>query len=141
MLQFRVVFFHNPRLSSKRVADGNLCRPVDTAYRRKSAIYAYRDFGVRELHHPARWCCARLPGDHGSSDPRVPGHSRLELRVILFDHAAVSESSGEVAATNLLAGMAETLRSDFKSPALGLTEVDLLRLVDRPVLPSLDDLP
>src|SRR5260370_32145485 len=87
----------------------------------KSAIYAYRDFGVANSSPPLVLLTRfRATMDH--RDPAFLDILASERRVILFDNAAVSESSGEVATT--FAGMAETA-VDFIT-ALGLTWIDLL---------------
>jgi pimeloyl-ACP methyl ester carboxylesterase len=87
----------------------------------KSAIYAYRDFGVASSSPPLVLLTRfRATMDHW--DPAFLDLLASERRVILFDNAGVSESSGEVAST--FAGMAETA-VDFIT-ALGLKKVDLL---------------
>jgi pimeloyl-ACP methyl ester carboxylesterase len=87
----------------------------------KSAIYAYRDFGVANSSPPLL-LLTRFRGTMDHWDPAFLDILASERRVILFDNAGVSESTGEVATS--FAGMAETT-VDFVS-ALGLTEVDLL---------------
>jgi pimeloyl-ACP methyl ester carboxylesterase len=87
----------------------------------KSAIYAYRDFGVASSSPPLVLLTRfRATMDHW--DPAFLDLLASERRVILFDNAGVSESTGEVAST--FAGMAETA-VDFIT-ALGLKKVDLL---------------
>jgi pimeloyl-ACP methyl ester carboxylesterase len=87
----------------------------------KSAVYAYRDFGVASSNPPLVLLTRfRATMDHW--DPAFLEVLAAERRVILFDNAGVSESTGEVATT--FAGIAETA-VDFIT-ALGLTEVDLL---------------
>jgi len=87
----------------------------------KSAIYAYRDFGAANSSPPLV-LLTRFRGTMDHWDPSFLDILASERRVILFDNAGVSESTGEVATT--FAGMAETA-VDFIT-ALGLTEVDLL---------------
>src|SRR5258707_11927203 len=87
----------------------------------KSAVYAYRDFGVASSAPPLVLLTRfRATMDHW--DPAFLEVLAAERRVILFDNAGVSESTGEVATT--FAGMAETA-VDFIT-ALGLKEIDLL---------------
>ncbi|WP_213742253.1 alpha/beta hydrolase [Bradyrhizobium sp. dw_411] len=87
----------------------------------KSATYAYRDFGVASSSPPLVLLTRfRATMDHW--DPAFLDVLASERRVILFDNAGVSESSGEVAST--FAGMAETA-VDFIA-ALGLKKIDLL---------------
>lgn len=87
----------------------------------KSAVYAFRDFGVASSAPPLVLLTRfRATMDHW--DPAFLEVLAAERRVILFDNAGVSESTGEVATT--FAGMAETA-VDFIT-ALGLKEVDLL---------------
>jgi pimeloyl-ACP methyl ester carboxylesterase len=87
----------------------------------KSAIYAYRDFGVAKSSPPLVLLTRfRATVDHW--DPAFLDILASERRVILFDNAGVGESTGDVATT--FAGMAETA-VDFIT-ALGLTQVDLL---------------
>ncbi len=87
----------------------------------KSAVYAYRDFGVADSGPPLVLLTRfRATMDHW--DPAFLDMLASERRVILFDNAGISQSTGEVATT--FAGMAETA-VDFIT-ALGLTEVDLL---------------
>ncbi len=86
----------------------------------KSAVYAYRDFGVANSSPPLVLLTRfRATMDHW--DPAFLDILASERRVILFDNAGISESNGEVATT--FAGIAETA-VDFIT-ALGLTEVDL----------------
>jgi pimeloyl-ACP methyl ester carboxylesterase len=101
---------------------GFLSDTVDTRrIEGKSAIYAYRDFGVASASPPLVLLTRfRATMDHW--DPAFLDLLASERRVILFDNAGVSESSGEVAST--FAGMAETA-VDFIT-ALGLKKVDLL---------------
>ena len=75
----------------------------------KSAIYAYRDFGVANSSPPLV-LLTRFRGTMDHWDPAFLDNLASERRVILFDNAGVSESTGEVATT--FAGMAET-----RSPA------------------------
>lgn len=87
----------------------------------KSAVYAYRDFGLADSSPPLVLLTRfRATIDHW--DPAFLDVLATERRVIVFDNAGVSESTGEVATS--FAGMAETA-VDFMT-ALGLTEVDLL---------------
>ncbi len=87
----------------------------------KSAVYAFRDFGVASSAPPLVLLTRfRATMDHW--DPAFLEVLAAERRVILFDNAGVSESTGEVATT--FAGMAETA-VDFIT-ALGLKEIDLL---------------
>jgi pimeloyl-ACP methyl ester carboxylesterase len=87
----------------------------------KSAIYAYRDFGVASSSPPLVLLTRfRATMDHW--DPAFPDVLASERRVIIFDNAGVSESTGEVATT--FAEVAETA-VDFIT-ALGLKKVDLL---------------
>jgi pimeloyl-ACP methyl ester carboxylesterase len=86
-----------------------------------SAIYAYRDFGVANSSPPLV-LLTRFRGTMDHWDPAFLDTLASERRVILFDNAGVSESTGQVALT--FAGMAETA-VDFIS-TLGLTQVDLL---------------
>jgi pimeloyl-ACP methyl ester carboxylesterase len=87
----------------------------------KSAIYAYRDFGVANSSPPLVLLTRfRATMDHW--DPAFLDVLASERRVIIFDNAGVSESTGEVATT--FAGMAETT-VDFIT-SVGLTQVDLL---------------
>jgi pimeloyl-ACP methyl ester carboxylesterase len=87
----------------------------------KSASYAYRDFGVANSNPPLVLLTRfRVTMDHW--DPAFLDILASEHRVITFDNAGVSESTGEVATT--FAGIAETA-VDFIT-ALGLTKVDLL---------------
>src|SRR5258708_32441819 len=100
--------FLTPRLAPRRIEG-------------KSASYAYRDFGVASSSPPLVLLTRfRATMDHW--DPAFLDILASERRVILFDNAGVSESTGEVATT--FAGMAETA-VDFIT-ALGLTEGDLL---------------
>jgi pimeloyl-ACP methyl ester carboxylesterase len=94
---------------------------VDTRHiEGKSAIYAHRDFGVATSSPPLVLLTRfRATMDHW--DPAFLDILASERRVILFDNAGVSKSTGEVALT--FAGMAETA-VDFIT-ALGLTDVDL----------------
>jgi pimeloyl-ACP methyl ester carboxylesterase len=95
---------------------------IDTRHiQGKSAIYAYRDFGVASSSPPLV-LLTRFRGTMDHWDPAFLDVLASERRVILFDNAGVSESSGEVALT--FAGMAETAL-DFIT-ALGLKKVDLL---------------
>jgi pimeloyl-ACP methyl ester carboxylesterase len=87
----------------------------------KLAIYAYRDFGAANSSPPLV-LLTRFRGTMDHWDPSFLDILASARRVILFDNAGVSESTGEVATT--FAGMAETA-VDFIT-ALGLTEVDLL---------------
>jgi pimeloyl-ACP methyl ester carboxylesterase len=87
----------------------------------KSAIYAYRDFGVASSSPPLV-LLTRFRGTMDHWDPAFLDILASERRVIIFDNAGVSESTGEVATT--FAGIAETA-VDFIT-ALGLREVDLL---------------
>lgn len=101
---------------------GFLSDTVDTRrIQGKSAVYAYRDFGVARSSPPLV-LLTRFRGTMDHWDPALLEALASERRVILFDNAGVSESSGEVALT--FAGMAETT-VDFVT-ALGLTEVDML---------------
>jgi pimeloyl-ACP methyl ester carboxylesterase len=87
----------------------------------KSAIYAYRDFGVASSSPPLVLLTRfRATMDHW--DPAFLDVLASERRVIIFDNAGVSESTGEVATT--FAEVAETA-VDFIT-ALGLKKVDLL---------------
>jgi pimeloyl-ACP methyl ester carboxylesterase len=87
----------------------------------KSAVYAYRDFGVANSSPPLVLLTRfRATMDHW--DPAFLNVLASERRVILFDNAGISESTGEVATT--FAEIAETA-VDFIT-ALGLTQVDLL---------------
>ncbi len=87
----------------------------------KSASYAYRDFGVASATPPLVLLTRfRATMDHW--DPAFLEVLAAQRRVILFDNAGISESTGEVATS--FAGMAETA-VDFIT-ALGLTEIDLL---------------
>ena len=81
----------------------------------KSAVYAYRDFGVASSAPPLV-LLTRFRGTMDHWDPAFLEVLAGERRVILFDNAGVSESTGEVATT--FAGMAETA-VDFIT-ALGL---------------------
>ncbi|MEJ0024464.1 MAG: alpha/beta hydrolase [Rhizomicrobium sp.] len=95
---------------------------VDTRHiQGKSAIYAYRDFGAAHAGPPVV-LLTRFRGTMDHWDPAFLDILASERRVILFDNAGVSASTGEVATT--FAGMAETA-VDFIA-ALGLKEVDLL---------------
>jgi pimeloyl-ACP methyl ester carboxylesterase len=87
----------------------------------KLAVYAYRDFGVASSAPPLV-LLMRFRGTMDHWDPAFLEVIAAERRVILFDNAGVSESTGEVATT--FTGMAETA-VDFIS-ALGLKEIDLL---------------
>jgi pimeloyl-ACP methyl ester carboxylesterase len=101
---------------------GFLSDAVDTRrIEGKSAIYAYRDFGVANSNPPLV-LLTRFRGTMDHWDPAFLDILASERRVILFDNAGVSESTGEVATT--FAGMAETA-VEFIT-ALGLTAVDLL---------------
>src|SRR5258708_26733213 len=101
---------------------GFLSAAVDTRrIEGKSASYAYGVFGVA-TSSPPLVLLTRFRATMDHRDPAFLDILASERRVILFDNAAVSESSGEVATT--FAGMAETA-VDFIT-ALGLTEVDLL---------------
>jgi pimeloyl-ACP methyl ester carboxylesterase len=86
----------------------------------KSAVYAYRDFGIASSGPPLV-LLTRFRGTMDHWDPAFLDVLASARRVILFDNAGVSESTGEVATT--FAGMAETT-VDFIT-ALGLTEVDM----------------
>ncbi len=87
----------------------------------QSAVYAFRDFGFASSAPPLVLLTRfRATMDHW--DPAFLEVLAARRRVILFDNAGVSESTGEVATT--FAGMAETA-VDFIT-ALGLEEIDLL---------------
>ncbi|MEI9988423.1 MAG: alpha/beta hydrolase [Rhizomicrobium sp.] len=95
---------------------------VDTRHiQGKSAIYAYRDFGVANAGPPLV-LLTRFRGTMDHWDPAFLDVLAAERRVIIFDNAGVSESTGDVATS--FAEMAETT-VDFIA-ALGLTQVDLL---------------
>jgi pimeloyl-ACP methyl ester carboxylesterase len=83
----------------------------------KSAIYAYRDFGVANSSPPLV-LLTRFRGTMDHWDPAFLDILASERRMIIFDYAGVSESTGEVALT--FAGIAETA-VDFIT-ALGLTK-------------------
>ncbi len=87
----------------------------------KSTVYAYRDFGAAS-RSPPLVLLTRFRATMDNWDPAFLEVLASQRRVILFDNAGVSESTGDVATT--FAGMAETA-VDFIT-ALGLTEVDLL---------------
>ncbi len=86
----------------------------------KSATYAYRDFGVANASPPLV-LLTRFRGTMDHWDPAFLDILAAERRVIIFDNAGISESTGEVALT--FAGIAETA-VDFIT-ALGLAQVDL----------------
>lgn len=86
-----------------------------------SATYAYRDFGVANVEPPiVLFTRYKATMDHW--DPAFLEGLASERRVIIFDNAGVSESTGEVATD--FAGMAATA-VDFIT-ALGLGQVDIL---------------
>src|SRR5258708_36907020 len=87
----------------------------------KSAIYAYRDFGVANSSPPLV-LLTRFRGTMDHWDPAFLDILASERRVFLFDNAGVSESAGEVATT--FPGMADT--AVYFITALGLTEAALL---------------
>lgn len=85
------------------------------------ARYAYRDFG-REGVTPPLVLLQRFRGTLDHWDPAFLEVLAQDRRVIIFDNAGISESTGEVPTT--MEGMAEAAY-DFLT-ALGLDEVDLL---------------
>jgi pimeloyl-ACP methyl ester carboxylesterase len=87
----------------------------------KSASYAYRDFGVAN-GGPPLVLLTRFRGTMDHWDPAFLEVLALERRVVIFDNAGVSESTGDVATS--FTGIAETA-VDFIT-ALGLTTADLL---------------
>lgn len=87
----------------------------------KSAIYAYRDFGVAGAE-PALVLLTRYKATMDHWDPAFLDVLAAQRRVIIFDNAGVSESTGEVATD--FAGMAATA-VDFIT-ALNLGQVDIL---------------
>src|SRR5260221_11836908 len=101
---------------------GFLSAAVDTRrIEGKSASYAYRDFGVASSSPPLVLLTRfRAAMDHW--DPAFLDILASERRVILFDNAGISWSTGGVAVT--LAGVAETA-VDFITP-FGLRRGDLL---------------
>ncbi|MFJ9154968.1 alpha/beta fold hydrolase [Streptomyces sp. NPDC102270] len=85
------------------------------------ARYAYRDFG-KDAPVPPLVLLQRFRGTLDHWDPAFLEVLAQDRRVIIFDNAGVSESTGEVPTT--MEGMAESA-FDFLA-ALGLDEVDLL---------------
>ncbi|MFJ9543826.1 alpha/beta fold hydrolase [Streptomyces sp. NPDC101225] len=85
------------------------------------ATYAYRDFGKRS-QTPPLVLLQRFRGTMDHWDPAFLEPLAAQRRVILFDSAGVSESSGRVPAT--IEAMADAA-VDFLE-AIGVTEADLL---------------
>lgn len=99
------------------LADAAKTRRIDGA----AANFAYRDFG-QATTEPPLVLLTRFRGTMDHWDPAFLDVLASERRVIIFDNAGVSESTGEVATD--FAGMAETAVDFIK--ALGLQKVDLL---------------
>jgi pimeloyl-ACP methyl ester carboxylesterase len=115
-------FFKSTVLRQRRIAMGFASDAIDTRHiEGKSAIYAYRDFGVANASPPLV-LFTRFRGTMDHWDPAFLDVLASERHVIVFDNAGVSESTGEVATS--FAAMAETA-VDFIT-ALGLAQVDLL---------------
>jgi pimeloyl-ACP methyl ester carboxylesterase len=86
------------------------------------ARYAYRDFGQQDATAPPVVLLQRFRGTLDHWDPLFLEVLAVKRRVIVFDNAGISESTGEVPTT--MEGMAEAA-VDFLT-ALGLERVDLL---------------
>ncbi|MFE9728575.1 alpha/beta fold hydrolase [Streptomyces sp. NPDC005794] len=96
-------------LADTRHAEGSLAR------------YAYRDFGQQDATPPLV-LLQRFRGTLDHWDPLFLETLAKKRRVIIFDNAGISESTGEVPAT--MQGMADAA-VDFLT-SLGLEQVDLL---------------